>query len=220
MDGGGASGLEVKPGSGGRRTQAERTALSDRRMFEAAVRLIIDRGTARTTLKDVGELAGYSRGLVNQRFGSKDGFMLELVALFNAIWDRQLRSFVSDKTGVSAIIAADRALRDFLQREPDHMRAMYLVWYDSLGYDSEIRRKLAGNHDRYRKDVARWVREGIRDGEIARSVNPAQFSIQYCAIVFGIIYQWLVNPEAFRLETVFRHLETTLKYLLGAREVD
>ncbi|MEJ2533610.1 MAG: TetR family transcriptional regulator, partial [Halioglobus sp.] len=51
----------------GRMTQAERTALSDQRMFEAAIRLINERGTQKTTLKDIGELAGYSRGMANYR---------------------------------------------------------------------------------------------------------------------------------------------------------
>ena len=53
------------------RTQAERTALSDRRMLEAAIRLIIERGTAGTTLREIGERAGYSRGLASYRFGNK-----------------------------------------------------------------------------------------------------------------------------------------------------
>ena len=39
----------------GRLTQAERTALSDRRMFEAAIDLINERGTQKTTLKEIGE---------------------------------------------------------------------------------------------------------------------------------------------------------------------
>ena len=56
-----------------RRSHAERTDLSDRRMLEAAVQLICDRGPDRTTLKDVGEKAGYSRGLAGYRFGSKPG---------------------------------------------------------------------------------------------------------------------------------------------------
>ena len=46
-----------------RRTQAERTALSDARMFDAAMQLIVEQGTHATTLKAVGERAGYSRGL-------------------------------------------------------------------------------------------------------------------------------------------------------------
>ena len=43
-------------------TQAQRTALSDQRMFEVAIELVNERGTAKTTLKDIGEGAGYSRG--------------------------------------------------------------------------------------------------------------------------------------------------------------
>ena len=50
-----------------RRTQAERTALSDARMLDAAVSLICERGTAGMTLKEVGERAGYSRGLASYR---------------------------------------------------------------------------------------------------------------------------------------------------------
>ena len=41
-----------------RRKQAERSALSDQRMLDAAVRLIVEKGSAGTTLKEVGELAG------------------------------------------------------------------------------------------------------------------------------------------------------------------
>ena len=55
-----------------RLTQAERTEISDSRMLDAAVSLIVEQGPAGTSLKEVGMLAGYSRGLAGQRFGSKD----------------------------------------------------------------------------------------------------------------------------------------------------
>ena len=42
----------------GRMTQAERTALSDRLMFEAAIELINEHGTQKTTLKEISERAG------------------------------------------------------------------------------------------------------------------------------------------------------------------
>ena len=55
-----------------RLTQAQRTEISDNRMMDAAVALIVDRGPAATSLKEVGLMAGYSRGLAGQRFGSKE----------------------------------------------------------------------------------------------------------------------------------------------------
>ena len=45
----------------GRMTQAERTALSDRRMFDAAIELINERGTQKTTLKEIGERVRLTR---------------------------------------------------------------------------------------------------------------------------------------------------------------
>lgn len=46
-----------------RLTQEERTDLSDRRMIECAVQLIVGRGISGTKLTEVGLRAGYSRGL-------------------------------------------------------------------------------------------------------------------------------------------------------------
>jgi len=73
-----------------RRTQAERTALSDARMFDAAMQLIVEQGTHATTLKAVGERAGYSRGLASSRFGSKDALFGQLVPPFNTSLTQEL----------------------------------------------------------------------------------------------------------------------------------
>ena len=54
-----------------RLTQADRSALSERRTLEAAVQLMGERGYEKTTLAAIGEAAGYSRGLATHHFGSK-----------------------------------------------------------------------------------------------------------------------------------------------------
>jgi len=202
----------------GRRTQAERTALSDQRMFEAAIRLIIERGTQKTTLKEIGELAGYSRGLANYRFGSKDGLMLELFARFDERWKEHLNSYISDKAGIAGIKAAADALRDFLKLESDYMRAMYILWYESLGHESEIRNRLADHHRIYREDATSWIQRGIEDGEIDPGVNAEQFAVQYCAFIFGTVYQWLVNADALDLDALFRDYEANVEKLLSKRK--
>lgn len=201
-----------------RKTQAERTALSDQRMFEAAISLINERGTQKTTLKEIGELAGYSRGLANYRFGSKDGLMQELFVRFDSRWKEHLGSYVKDHTGIGAILAAAEALRDFLKLESDYMRAMYILWYESLGHESEIRNKLADHHDVYRKDATNWVRQGISRGEIDPQINAEQFAVQYCAFIFGLVYQWLVNSGALDLDAIFDDYELNTKKLLEKKE--
>lgn len=198
-----------------RRTQAERTALSDQRMFTAAINLINQRGTQKTTLKEIGELAGYSRGLANYRFGSKDGLLDELFTYFDGLWKQHLISYVGELKGAAAFAAAANALRDFLQKESTSMRAMYILWYESLGHESEIRTRLAEHHDVYRADAQRWVEEAQAAKEVSSKVNAEQFAVQYCAFIFGVVYQWLVNPSAIDLDAVFDDYLLTLNILLS-----
>ena len=202
----------------GRLTQAERTALSDQRMFKAAVKLINERGTQKTTLKDIGEMAGYSRGLANYRFGSKEGFLKELFHQFDGRWKNHLESYIEGKSGIAAVLAAANALRDFLQNESQYMRAMYILWYESLGHESEIRSSLAEHHRVYRKDATRWISQGIESGEIDPTIDAEQFAVQYCAFIFGIVYQWLVNAGALDLDAVFTEYERNILKLLSIKE--
>lgn len=202
----------------GRLTQAERTALSDKRMFKAAIDLINERGTQKTTLKEIGERAGYSRGLAHSRFGSKDGFLNQLFVSFDARWKAHLNRFVGDKTGIAAVKAAANALRQFLGEESGYMRAMYVLWYESLGHESKIRRKLADHHRIYREDATRWIQEGIDNGEIDPVVNAEQFAVQYCAFIFGVVYQWLVDGDALDLDTLFDHYEMSIEKFLTRRD--
>lgn len=200
--------------SEGRMTQAERTALSDRLMFDAAIELINERGTQKTTLKEISERAGYSRGLANYRFGSKDGLMLELFERFDDRWKLHLQDYIGNAQGLDAVRQASCALRDFLKQESSYLRAMYLLWYECLGHDSDMRRLLAEHHDVYRHDARRWIEEGIKAGEIKPDTDAVQFAVQYCAFIFGIVYQWLVNSESLAIDAVFdNYIKNTITLL-------
>lgn len=198
-----------------RMTQAERTALSDQRMFEAAITLINEHGTQKTTLKEIGELAGYSRGLANYRFGSKEVFLDELFTRFDGRWKEHIQAYVEDKSGIAAVRAAAKALRDFLKLESGYMRAMYMLWYESLGHNSVILSRLSGHHDVYRKDAAKWIRQGIAGGEIDPRISPDQFAVQYCAFIFGTVYQWLVKADALDLDALFSDYDSNIIKLLS-----
>lgn len=201
-----------------RRTQAERTALSDKRMFQAAIELINERGTQKTTLKEIGERAGYSRGLAHSRFGSKDGFLNQLFVNFDGRWKAHLNRYVGTKVGIKAVKSAANALRDFLNEEYSYLRAMYVLWYESLGHESEIRNKLADHHRIYREEATHWVSAGIASGEIDPRINAEQFAVQYCAFIFGVVYQWLVDAEALDLDAIFDDYEANVERLLIRRD--
>lgn len=188
-----------------RLTQAERTALSDARMFETAMQLIVECGTHNTTLKEIGERAGYSRGLASNRFGSKEALFSQLVRSFNERWATELLRRVGTKTGLDALGAALDSVEYFLLNHTVQMQAMYILWYESITSYEVVRRRLAANHFAYRRDTERWLQQGIDDGTVRPSIDPACFAVEFSALIFGLVYQWLANPSAINLHTVLQH---------------
>jgi AcrR family transcriptional regulator len=109
-------------------------------MFEAAMHLIVERGTHDTTLKEIGERAGYSRGLASNRFGSKEALFNQMVRHFNKGWAKELRRFVGEKTGLAAFMAALEAVEHFLLNHTIEMQALYILWYESITSHTTVRR--------------------------------------------------------------------------------
>lgn len=179
----------------GRLTQAERSALSDRRMTVAAVELIAARGLAGTTLAAIGEAAGYSRGLATQRFGSKAGLLRHVLKNVSREWLRRLDLAVGDKVGLPALEAAIDTQLGFIREAPNDVRAMYLLWFQSIDPGAEYRPNVAEVHRQQRETVAGWLAAGQSRGLVTATVDPRHVAEYFCAAVGGLVFHWLVNPE-------------------------
>lgn len=175
-------------------TQSERTELSDLRMFNATVELIVERGPAATSLKDVGELAGYSRGLAGNRFGSKDRLFSFVLRQLGDLWLQQLKSAVGQHTGALAIERALDQHYQFCLDAPDYVRTFYTLWFESINAGSELGDIIKGIHQRRFQDVVNWI---LNDPSIDDSLKLEADSIaaQFSASVIGIVYFWLANPN-------------------------
>ena len=97
--------------------QKERSSLSTRRLLDAAGELISEGGYAAMTLAAVGERAGYSRGLVSARFGSKRELVEALVERITTVWNaRNVQPATVGKSGLDGLLLT-------LDRDPCAIRA-------------------------------------------------------------------------------------------------
>src|SRR5260370_11876479 len=87
-----------------RRKQAERRELSDKRMLDAAFKLIERQGGSRTTLVEIGELSGYSHGLVSHRFGSKGALVRAVTERLQHDFAKMLEPALAGLHGMEALI--------------------------------------------------------------------------------------------------------------------
>ncbi len=188
-------------------------------MLDATVRLIVERGTARTTLKDVGEQAGYSRGLAGYRFGSKNGLFEFVVRAIGEYWLQEMKRVTEQRSGFAALAAAtDEHLR-FCREAPDRVRAFYMLWFESVGPDSDVKQVVAGIHDRRRRDVAAWIRDGLDAGEVAPVLPVDDIAGQFSASIVGIVYHWLQHPDDIDgVAALHRDLKHSMALLLGCTD--
>lgn len=197
-----------------RRKQAERTALSDRKLTEAAIDLMVQHGIQGTTLQAVGERAGYSRGLATHRFGSKAGLFGKVLQVASADWLERVQLAVGDRVGIDALAAAIDAADRFFEERPDEVRAMYLLWFLSIDPSADYKTNLANVHNAQRRDAAAWIRAGQKAGQIDAALDPMRVAEQYVASMAGIAYQWLANPK-MPVGAMFRQLKADLAVRLA-----
>ena len=177
-----------------RRTQEQRTSLSEQRMCAAAISLLVDKGLVGTTLSAIGENAGYSRGLVTHRFGSKAKLLAHVHDTVVADWIARVKSGVGDAVGVKALLNVVDVLYGFIAEVPDEIRAMYLLRYASIDPGSEFRANVAKGHRAQRRDVQHWIEAGQEQGSVDPGLDAGLTGELFCTAVDGLIYRWLVTP--------------------------
>jgi AcrR family transcriptional regulator len=181
-----------------RNRHQERSERSSARLLDAAADLIAEGGYEAMTLAAVGERAGYSRGLVTARFGSKDQLLAALVARITTGWShRNVLPRTVGRPGRDGVLILLDAIRAQAERDPRALRTLYALMFEALGPNVGLRHHFVEFHRTMRADLARLVRRGIRDGSVGRDRRPDDEAALVVAGLRGIAYQWLLDPDTF-----------------------
>src|SRR5260370_24387715 len=86
-----------------RRTQVERATESRRRLVDAAIRMLAERGYGGTALGEIGRAAGLSRGLVTHHFGTKEACMEAVIVSIGERLGAMIREAIDRLRGLMAI---------------------------------------------------------------------------------------------------------------------
>ncbi|MFD2418873.1 TetR/AcrR family transcriptional regulator [Amycolatopsis pigmentata] len=180
-----------------RRTQEQRRAETERRVLDAAMALIARSGSRAITLAEVGEAAGYSRGIVYHHFGSRE-------RLLEAVVDEAQRFDVPDYQGdaldyLARIIEA--YLRNVVRRTPS-ARAFLQLWGEAIAADPVLAPLFARRDADFRQLLANVVRQGVADGSIRPDANPAAAAVLILALLRGTGLQLIAQPPVRNLPTL------------------
>jgi AcrR family transcriptional regulator len=198
------------PAPAERRTQTERREESERRLLAAALDIVARRGSVRMTLAEVGEAAGYSRGLPAHRFGSKAGLVHALAGYIGERFGEQREEGPKPEPGLDAILGnilfyfslADDANPPRATASPHAgnaytaTRALLVMMTEScMETGTDLRAEVVA----YNRSALAWfeqhIRSGIERGQIAADNEPAVTAVILLGAMRGVLQQWLVDDR-------------------------
>lgn len=200
-----------------RRTQAERTEASDKAMFKATIKLLAKGGPNNVTLVKVGEEAGYSRGLVNYRFGSKTNLLKATTERILELWmDRVLHPVHADEPGIENLEMMSKLYIDAVLKRSELMMALFRLMNESYGSQSELRPIFEDFDNTVRKNIVEQLRPQQESGVINKDVNLASFAVMLIGMLRGIAIQSFVNSKSVRKKEAYEMIEMASERILLA----
>ncbi len=175
-------------------------------ILDAAEHVFDARGVAATTLHDIAQAAGVTRGAVYWHFKDK-------ADLFNAMLDRVCLPFESSTESLAHAVGSEslKQLREHFERvlqriaQDLQMRRVFSIAMQKVESNDELarvrERRLRMRSD-YLEQLAEVLQAARRSGLVRARPSPRQMAIGVHALLDGLAQNWLLDPSAFDLRRV------------------
>jgi AcrR family transcriptional regulator len=193
-----------------RRTQAERRDEAEQRLLAAAVRLVGERGLERVTLSEVGEAAGYSRGLPAHYFGGKSGMVVSLVKHIIDGFGQALGRAEHHDLGLDRLLGTVAFYFKDARRNPVGARALFVLLGEGVSNDL-VADRLAELNARSARAFEANLSAAVAAGEVRADIDVRAQAILILATLRGAVGQWLLAPDAIDLGGVSAAFITSLR---------
>jgi AcrR family transcriptional regulator len=199
-----------------RRSQEERRNQAEQALLDAAARLFARRGVDQTSLAEVGEEAGYSRGLANHHFGSK-------AALVERLARRSQRDFVAGLGDIGgqelrALLSMIEAYLAGVGTNSGGRRAFFVMWGAALPEEAALRPVFVTDDARFRDGGEALLRDGQAHQTIRADADPVGVAVALVGLLRGIAAQFLIDPQGVDLDAARAACEQFVRHTLDPEE--
>lgn len=159
-------------------------------LLDGALECLVERGYARTTVRDIAAASGANLALVAYYFGSKEALLNEaLIGAFRS-WTAQLGAAMEQASGppLERLGTAARQLeRAFAEQRP--LLVAFTEALAQAAHSEPLRTQLADGYEALRGDAAALL------GAADQSLQAPELAALLVALTDGLMIQWLLDPE-------------------------
>jgi AcrR family transcriptional regulator len=189
----------------------DRSHESTRRLLDAAAQLVAERGYADATVAEIGKRAGYSRGLVSARFGSKENLMWALVQRASDTWFPHVLDPPPNGSACDQLLALVRTIGEHVVRDPQALRVLERLIFEASG---ELHERFVASQQRMESSFREILTRGISDGSIRADIDSEVEAALLVATLRGISYQWFLYPDEVDIARLHEALVAQLEQRL------
>jgi TetR/AcrR family acrAB operon transcriptional repressor len=188
-----------------RRTKEEALA-TQAQLLDAAERVFAEKGVSRTSLQDIAQAAGVTRGAIYWHFTNKADLFNAMMARITLPMEQALQQIGHD-AGQDPLLELQRSLLDAMRKivSDDRTRLVFEVATLKVEYVDELL-AIKARHVQAHADGKHEIQRSLQEAADRRSMHlqvPVAVAAQGLqALVVGLIHTWLLAPQVFDLVAV------------------
>ena len=179
-----------------RLSRAERREQTRQELLSAAAACFVSHGFHASSVDEVAERAGYTKGAVYSNFASKED-------LFFAVYERRVEQVLTEVVPDLRQLGAERAFDQLAagtlhQRDPDDgWRAVFFEFWAHVVRHPELRERFAAIHARFLEPMAEAVQQLAEDRGLTlpSDVTASQVAVAWNAMEVGLNLERLTQPQ-------------------------
>jgi AcrR family transcriptional regulator len=178
-------------------------------LLDSARRCIARQGYHQTTMDEIAQEAGLSKGALYWYFKSKDEIFIALCNFMCNEHLELLKQLTEQKMSIRelAFVAGDKFL-ELMTDESEHYKVFFEFW--SLADENEEIKKAFGTAQKtWHETIANLISWGIQRGEIKSGINVSQLSIALMSIFDGIMVEYAFN-KSLDIKNIWRTIVSAL----------
>lgn len=157
------------------------------KIISAAWKLFYDKGYEETTVDDIVELSGTSKGSFYHYFNGKDALLSSLSIVFDERYEELEPKLVSFDTALEKLLFLNREL--FLMIENSiSLELLSMLFSSQLTTKGD--RHLLDQSRTYYKLLRSILREAQEKGELSKNISINEVIKSYAVIERGLMYDW------------------------------
>lgn len=188
------------------RCTKEEAFATHEQLLDAAERVFCEQGVSRTSLQDIAQAAGVSRGAIYWHFKNKADLFNAMMARITLPMEAALLGIGHDD-GRDPLDVLQRAILDAMQKiaSDERTRRVFEVATLKVEYVDELL-AVKERQLQTQTEVVQRMSLSLQDTSARRAVilpiSPLTAAQGLHALVVGLIHTWLLAPQAFALVNV------------------